>query len=224
MCGRFTQAQIAELDREIFKLLSVPALPPRYNIAPTQDAAAVRESAKTSRRALGPLRWGLIPYWAKDPAIGNRMINARAETVDRKPAFEAAFKHRRCLIPSDGFYEWQKTGRSKQPFYIGMHGGGMFAFAGLWERWSDEGHDPIETFTIITTKPNEVVEPIHDRMPVILPQSRYDEWLDPGNQNTKALKELLLPFPAEGMSAFPVTTYVNSPRNEGPECVRPLES
>jgi putative SOS response-associated peptidase YedK len=222
VCGRFTQAQIAELDREIFKLLSVPPLPPRYNIAPTQDAAAIRESAKTGRRVLGPLRWGLIPHWAKDPGIGNRMINARAETVGEKPAFETAFRHRRCLIPSDGFYEWKKTGGRKQPFYVGMQDRSMFSFAGLWERWSDEGHDPIETFTIITTKPNDIVQSIHDRMPVILPESRYDQWLDPQNQNTEALKGFLVPFPAEGMSAYPVSAYVNSPRNEGPECVRPL--
>ncbi len=223
MCGRFTQAQIAELDREIFKLLTVPALPARYNIAPTQEAAAVRESARSGRRVLAPLRWGLIPHWAKDPTIGNRMINARAESVAKKPAFEGAFKHRRCLIPSDGFYEWKKTGGRKQPHYIGRQDGGLFAFAGLWERWSDEGHDPIETFTIITTTPNEIVEPIHNRMPVILPAKHYDEWLDPANQHVDALRALLAPFPAEEMSAYPVSTYVNSPRNEGPECVKPLE-
>jgi putative SOS response-associated peptidase YedK len=223
VCGRFSQAQIAELDREIFRLLSLPPLPVRYNVAPTQDAAAVRESAKTGRRILGGLRWGLIPSWAKDPAIGSRMINARAETVATKPSFEAAFRHRRCLIPADGFYEWKKAGSRKQPYYIGRGDGEVFAFAGLWERWSDEGHEPIETFAIITTRPNEILEPIHDRMPVILPVEHYDEWLDPDNRNTETLRALLEPFPAAEMSARPVTTYVNSPHNEGPECVHPLD-
>ncbi|MGD8725986.1 MAG: SOS response-associated peptidase, partial [Gemmatimonadales bacterium] len=167
--------------------------------------------------------WGLIPSWAKDPTIGNRMINARAETVATKPAFEGAFKHRRCLIPADGFYEWQKTGSRKQPYYIGRRDGSVFAFAGLWERWADEGHDPIETFTIITTTPNDLLAPIHDRMPVILPTDRYDEWLDPANTETEALQSLLGPAPAADLTATPVSTYVNSPHNEGPECVRPLE-
>lgn len=223
MCGRFTQAQIAELDREVFKLLSVPPLPARYNIAPSQDAAAVRESAKTGKRSVDLLRWGLIPYWAKDPSIGNRLINARGETLADKPAFKAAFAHRRCLIPADGFYEWQKAGRGKQPHYIRRADGGMFAFAGLWERWSDEASRPIQTFTIITTQPNTLLEPIHNRMPVILPEARYDQWLDPGNHDIDALQALLEPFPASAMDAYPVSTYVNSPHNEGPECVRPVE-
>lgn len=223
MCGRFTQAQIAELDREVFKLLSVPPLPPRYNIAPSQDAAAVRESAKTGKRLLGPLRWGLIPYWAKDPSIGNRMINARAESLAEKPAFKAAFQHRRCLIPADGFYEWQRTGSRKRPHLIRRANGGIFAFAGLWERWSDAAHEPIETFTIITTRPNTLLEPIHDRMPVILPEASYDAWLDPGNQDVDTLRTLLQPYPASEMEAYPVSTYVNSPHNEGPECVRKID-
>jgi len=224
MCGRFTQAQIAELDREVFKLLSVPPLPARYNIAPSQDAAAVREGAKTGNRSIEPLRWGLVPYWAKDPTIGNRLINARGETLTEKPAFKAPFRHRRCLIPADGFYEWQKTGSRKQPHFIRRADGGIFALAGLWERWSDTVHEPIQTFTIITTQPNALLEPIHNRMPVILPEARYDEWLDPDNHDLASLQALLQPYPASEMDAYPVSTYVNTPHNEGPECVRPLEA
>ena len=223
MCGRFTQAQIAELDREVFKLLSLPPVPTRYNIAPSQNAAAVRENPKTGNRNIGPLRWGLIPYWAKDPSIGNRLINARGETLTEKPAFKAAFQHRRCLIPADGFYEWQKIGKRKQPHYIRKADGGVFAFAGLWERWSDQSHEPIETFTIITTQPNTLLAPIHNRMPVILPEARYDEWLDPANHDLDSLQVLLEPYPASEMDAYPVSTFVNSPHNEGPECVRPVE-
>jgi putative SOS response-associated peptidase YedK len=223
MCGRFSQAQIAELDREVFKLLQVPQLEPRYNLAPTQDAAVVRESATTGQRHLGPLRWGLIPYWAKDPTIGNRMINARSETLSTKPAFESAFKYRRCVVPSDGFYEWQKTGGRKQPYYLQLEHGRMFGFAALWERWQDEGHRPIETFTIITTTPNALVEPIHNRMPVILRPARYDEWLDPHNDNVSALADLLAPYPADEMVAHPVSTFVNSPHNEGPECIEAVD-
>jgi putative SOS response-associated peptidase YedK len=223
MCGRFSQAQIAELDREVFKLLQVPQLEPRYNLAPTQDAAVIRESVKTGQRVLGSLRWGLIPYWAKDPAIGNRLINARSETLLEKPAFESAFRYRRCLVPADGFYEWQKIGGTKQPYYLRMEDGHVFAFAALWERWQDEGHRPIETFTLITTEPNTLVEPIHNRMPVILARGRYDEWLDPCNNDMAGLSDLLTPYPAAGMTAYPVSTFVNSPRNEGPACVEPLE-
>ena len=223
MCGRFSQVQIAELDREVFKLLSVPPLEPRYNLAPTQDAAVIRESAKSGQRVLRLLRWGLIPYWAKDPTIGNRMINARSETLLEKPAFESAFRHRRCLVPADGFYEWQKTGGKKQPYYLRMEDGHIFAFAALWERWQDEGHRPIETFTVITTEPNTLVEPIHNRMPVILARDRYDEWLNPHNNDTAELSDLLTPYPAVAMTAYPVSTFVNSPQNEGAECVSPIE-
>jgi putative SOS response-associated peptidase YedK len=223
MCGRFTQAQIADLDREVFKLLNVPALPPRYNLAPTQDAATVRQRPSGERR-LHLLRWGLIPSWAKNPTIGNRLINARAETLSEKPAFEAAYRYRRCLIPTDGFYEWMKTDHGKQPYYLRLHDGGVFAFAGLWERWSDEGHRPIETFTIITTEPNELLQPIHNRMPVILLQQHYDAWLDPANQDVEHLRDLLRPYPASEMAAHPVSTFVNSPHNDGPECVRPVEA
>lgn len=223
MCGRFSQAQIAALDREIFKLLSAPAFEPRYNLAPTDDAAVVRAS-RSRGRELVPLRWGLIPSWAKDPAIGNRMINARAETLAEKPAFRDAYRMRRCLVPADGFYEWQKVPSGKQPYYVRVDGGRIFAFAGLWERWRDRATgDERETFTIITTEPNELLAPIHNRMPVIVGPDDYDRWLDPENEGASDLADILAPFPPERMSAYPVSRYVSKPGNEGPECVEPIE-
>ena len=221
MCGRFTQAQIAELDREIFRLLEMPALPPRYNVAPSQDAAVVRET--DGSRTMDLLRWGLIPFWAKDPAIGNRMINARAESVAEKPGFKNAFQRRRCLIPVDGFYEWKNEGKGKQPYYIRGANRAVLALAGLWERWQDDAHDPIETFTIITTSPNATVKPIHNRMPVILHPGDYDRWLDPKQRDLTGLREMLTPSPAGEIEAYPISRYVNSPANEGPEGIRPIE-
>lgn len=221
MCGRFTQAQIAELDREIFRLLEMPALPPRYNVAPSQDAAVVREV--DGSRSIDLLRWGLIPFWSKDPTIGNRMINARAESVAEKPGFKNAFQGRRCVIPVDGFYEWKKEGTGKQPYYIRSAKRTVLGLAGLWERWQDDAHDPIETFTIITTSPNATIKPIHNRMPVILHPGDYDRWLDPEHRDLTGLREMLAPSPAGEIEAYPVSRYVNSPANEGPECVRPIE-
>lgn len=219
MCGRFTQAEIAELDREIFKLLEVPDLAPRYNIAPTEDAAVIREHAEGGR-SLSPLRWGLIPSWTDDPSMGNRLINARAESVRLKPAFRDAFHARRCLIPVDGFYEWTKTPQGRQPYYIRVRGGEVYALAGLWEHYESDTTGPVESFTIITTDANELVNAIHDRMPVILPAEAYDAWLDPANQGAKGLEDLLRPFPSDAMDIYPVSRYVNKPQNKGPECVR----
>jgi putative SOS response-associated peptidase YedK len=223
MCGRFSQAQIAELDREVFKLLSIPALPPRYNVAPTQEVAVVRQGSEAAERSLDLLRWGLIPHWAKDPAIGNRMINARAESVADKPAFRDSFRERRCLVPSDGFYEWAKAKHGKQPYYVRVLGGKLFAFAGLWDRWRDPTGETRETFTIITTEPNELLRQVHNRMPVILAPEEYDSWLAPEATTAADLSKLLRPYPTEQMSYYPVSRYVNSPDNEGPECVRPTE-
>jgi putative SOS response-associated peptidase YedK len=223
MCGRFSQAQIAELDREVFKLLSSPALPPRYNVAPTQDVAVVRQPSAATERSLDLLRWGLIPHWAKDPTIGNRMINARAESVADKPAFRDSFRERRCLVPADGFYEWAKTKHGKQPYYVRVLGGRLFAFAGLWDRWRGPAGETRETFTIITTEPNELLRPVHNRMPVILAPEDYDAWLAPEPTDAAALTELLRPYPTEQMSYYPVSRYVNSPDNEGPECIQPAE-
>jgi putative SOS response-associated peptidase YedK len=221
MCGRFTQAEIAELDREVFKLLEMPQLEPRYNVAPTQEAAVIRQRPN-GERVIQRLRWGLIPSWAKDPAIGNRMINARAETLARKPAFERPFRRQRCLVPADGFYEWKRTDRAKLPYYLRREDGSPLAFAGLWDRWHDTAGEPIDSFTIITTTPNDLVAPIHDRMPAILLPDRYDMWLDSDNRDVDELSTVLGPFPAEEMTAYPVSTYVNNPKNEGAECVTPV--
>lgn len=222
MCGRFTQAQIRELDREVFKLLNVPELEPRYNVAPTQDVAVIREGDGEGRR-ISLLRWGLIPSWANDPGIGNRLINARAESLTAKPSFRDAFERRRCLVPADGFYEWQKTARGKRPMYVRPAGGGVFALAGLWERWAGPGTGPVETFTIVTTEPNERLAPIHDRMPAILSAGQYDRWLDPANHDTRELERLLGPYPSDRMEVYPVGSYVNDPKNDGPTCIEPVE-
>jgi putative SOS response-associated peptidase YedK len=220
MCGRFTQAQIAELDREVFRLLELPVLEPRYNIAPTQDVAVIRQRP-SGERVMHFLRWGLIPSWASDPAIGNRMINARAETVHSKRAFEKPFRRQRCLIPADGFYEWKKTAEGKQPFYIHRRDGKPFAFAGLWDRWRDSSHGDVDSFTIITTTPNALLAPIHDRMPAILPSHSFDAWLDGTNRDPERLGALLGPYPEEELATYSVSRYVNKPSNEGPECVSP---
>ncbi len=224
MCGRFTLRATPEQLIQLFDLAEAPPAAPRYNIAPTQPVLVVRVDAHSGNgsREATFLNWGLIPSWAKDPSIGSRMINARAETVAEKPSFRAAFKYRRCLIPSDGFYEWQKVKGGKQPYLIGMEDGALFAFAGLWEHWEREG-SVIESCTILTTDANELVEPIHNRMPLILDPADYDEWLSPTLQGGDELRHLLRPFPAQQMKAFPVSTGVNNPRNEDPACVAPIE-
>jgi putative SOS response-associated peptidase YedK len=199
----------------------VPKLTPRYNIAPTQDVAAVRAGVEGGR-VLVELRWGLIPSWAKDRSIGSRMINARAETVADKPAFRAALRSRRCLVLADGFYEWQRLGARKQPYFIGLRNGGPFAFAGLWERWAPNGSEPIESCTILTTSANEVIAPIHDRMPVILDAQDHALWLDSGVEGASELLPVLRPQPAEAVRAFPVGLLVNNPANDVPACREPL--
>ena len=195
----------------------VPEQLPRYNIAPTQLVAVVR--LDDGQRVIKPLRWGLIPSWAKDARIGNSLINARSETVAEKPAFRAAFKKQRCLIPTTGFYEWVATGgKKKQPLHIGMIDGRPFALAGLWERWSDAEGAVVESCTILTTTANDLMRPFHDRMPVILAPADYGTWLDPQTP-IEALQALLRPYPAEGMVAVPVGSYVSNPRHEGPQCL-----
>ena len=218
MCGRYTLRAKPSALAEAFDLPEVPELSARYNIAPTQDVPVVRPSPDQGRRALGLLHWGLIPSWADDPATGNRMINARAETVAEKPAFRHAFKSKRCLVLADGFFEWRREGKHKRPYFIRMRDDRPFAFAGLWERW-DKGGGPIESCTLLTGEPNEVVAPVHDRMPVILPKSAYNLWLDPEVNDVKQLRPLLVPYPADEMEAYPVSTLVNSPANDEPRCV-----
>jgi putative SOS response-associated peptidase YedK len=221
MCGRFTlQTQIDDLAKH-FGLGKVPDLLPRYNIAPTQPVATVL--VLTGDRQFKLMRWGLVPFWAKDLSIGSRMINARAETVAQKPAFRKALQDRRCIIMADGFYEWQTKGRAKQPFYIVGRDRKPFGFAGLWDRWEPtEGGDPIESCTIITTTANEVVSPFHDRMPAILDPEDYDLWLTPAVHEPERLLPLLRSYPAEKMEAYAVSNVVNSPAHESAECVKPV--
>lgn len=221
MCGRFTLRATPEQLAELFDLPETPPAVPRYNIAPTQPVFAVRTNPHIGVREATFFTWGLVPSWADDPSIGSRMINARAETVAEKPSFRAAYKYRRCLIPADGFYEWQKTQEGKQPHLIGMADGAPFAFAGLWEHWERNGSE-IESCTILTTDANALVSPIHNRMPVILDPADFDEWLSPKIQGGDKLRHLLRPFPEERMKAYPVSTLVNNPRNEDPSCVTPL--
>ena len=223
MCGRFTQTASPEVIAEQFQLKEPPIFKTRYNIAPSQSIAAVRITPETQTRAYVMLRWGLIPSWAKDPKIGAQCINAKAETVAEKPAFRAAFKKRRCLVLADGFYEWQMQGTRKQPMWISLKTKTPFAFAGLWEHWEPPEGEPLETCTIITTEANTFMQPIHARMPVILPPSSYDHWLDPGFSDVSVLNTFLRPCPSEDLIAYPVSTLVNSPRNDMRQCLEPLE-
>lgn len=213
MCGRFTLFSSEESLARAFGIGGVPELPRRYNIAPTQPVAVVRVAPERRERELALLRWGLVPSWAKDPDIGSRLINARAETAAERPAFREAFRRRRCLIPADGFYEWRgRRGGRKQPFFVRLRDGSLFGLAGLWERWRGEDGGVVESCTVLTTDANAVVAPIHDRMPVIVPPPSYDLWLDPAVREPGLLKPLLRPYPAEEMVAYPIDERVNNPR------------
>jgi putative SOS response-associated peptidase YedK len=224
MCGRFTLFEADKILSREFGVSGFPPLSPRYNIAPSQPVAAVRAAPAGAGRELALLRWGLIPSWSKDPAIGNRLINARAETAREKPSFRNAFRRHRCLIPASGFYEWQRQERGKQPYFVRMRDGRPFAFAGLWDRWESADEGAIETCTILTTAPNAVLAPIHDRMPVILPPAEYARWLDPSLRDTDSLAPLLVPFPPDDMLAFPVSPRVNPPTIDDEKCIAPLPS
>lgn len=191
---------------------------PRYNIAPTQPVAAIRQVGRG--RALSMMRWGLIPSWASDISIGNRLINGRSETVLEKPAFRESFRTRRCLIPADGFYEWKKAGKEKQPFHFGMKDDSLFAFAGVWDRWRSPGGQMLESCSILTTAPNELLDDVHDRMPVILPRRHHETWLTAPAAEAERLAELLVPFDASYMKRYAVSSLVNKPQNETPECAR----
>ena len=248
MCGRYSLATPADTLARHFRLSHVPPVSPRYNIAPSQPIAIVRigkwgqtrlkpnsPPTNTSTDRLiesdpifwewAPVRWGLIPSWANFPAIGNKMINARAETVAEKPAFREAFARSRCLVPADGYYEWQREGRMgqrKQPFYIRLRDGRPFAFAGLWERWVEPDGTPVESCAILTTEPNEALKDIHDRMPVILAEADYDQWLDPAVRQAQLLQPLLRPYPPEDMTACAVSPRVNDPGHDDAGCIEPL--
>jgi putative SOS response-associated peptidase YedK len=220
MCGRFTLTASPDELTGFFGLAEVPCIEPHYNIAPTQQVFAVRADPAGGRQG-AMLRWGLIPPWADDPAIANRMINARSETVVDKPAFRHAFRKRRCLIAASGFYEWQKTDGKKQPYYIHTRDGQPIAFAGLWERW-EKGGEPVESCTILTTEANDLMRPLHDRMPVILDVKDCDRWLDPTSQEPKKLAPLLVPYHGDDLTAYPISAWVNSPRIQGPQCTQPI--
>ncbi len=213
MCGRFTlKTRAADLVKFFGLSGSLSDLSPRWNVAPTQQVLAIRWGL--SGRQPSWLRWGLIPAWAKDMKIGSSLINARADTVSKKPSFRSAFKKRRCLVVADGYYEWQVQGKAKIPFMVTMLDGSPFAFAGLWEQWNGPSSGPIETCSTITTDPNELMATVHDRMPVILQPADYDRWLDPANQDINELESLLVPYPSEEMNVEEVSTVINYARNE----------
>ena len=216
MCGRYTLARQLKLFGDDIK---IPNFSERYNIAPSQEVAVIPNTS-ISDRQVEFYRWGLIPSWSKDPKIGNKMINARSETLSEKPSFRNAYKRRRCLILADGYYEWQPVAGSttKQPVYIRFKSQDTFAFAGLWEEWHD-----IRSCSIITCDPNPFLKRIHHRMPVILPKSDYEQWLAPGEQSAQALQPLLKPYTDQEMEAYAVSTFVNRPVNDSPECVAPLK-
>ena len=230
MCGRFALAASPEQLARQFELpLAVPGpLKARYNIAPTQPVAVIRISPRADRsRELGITQWGLVPGWAKDVSIGQRMINARAETISEKPSFRTALKRRRCLIPASGFFEWRKTSTNqKQPFFIcpsEAENNRLFAFAGLWEVWFSEDGSEVQTCTIITTRANRIMQALHDRMPVILKPDQYEGWLNPDEDRAAELQKFLQPCASERMRYYPVDrARVNSPRNDSPECIAEL--
>lgn len=219
MCARYSLTLGDQTLAEVFDLADVPHVDPRWNVAPTQTVPVVVEGPRGVRR-IEPMRWGLVPSWADDPSIGNRMINARAETAASKPSFRAAMRARRCLVPADGYYEWKAAGGAKQPTLVRRADRSVFAFAGLWETWTG-GEAPLETFTVLTTEPNEVMRAVHDRMPVILARADFARWLDPETRDAAAVADLLRACPADGWEAVPVSRWVNDPRHEGPACVAP---
>jgi len=222
MCGRFTLRTAPEILAEAYGLPETPDLFLRFNIAPGQAVAVVRQKPQVEGRELAFLRWGLIPAWADDPSIGDRLANARSETAATKPSFRRAFRSRRCLVVADGFYEWQRTNGRKQPYFVGLKNDRPFGLAGLWERW-EKGGEPVDSCTILTTDANDLMQPIHERMPVIIPPEQYDLWLDPRCQDTEKLAMLLRPYPTKDMLAYRVSTLVNNPKNDVAKCVEAIQ-
>jgi putative SOS response-associated peptidase YedK len=225
MCGRYVLKTLPNMIEEAMgPLLPFPDLPttPRYNIAPTHEVPIIRLN-RERRRELASARWGLIPFWTRDPATANAPINARCETAADRPTFRAALRQRRCLIPADGFYEWRREGKAKQPYYIHRRDDALLAFAGLWERWRDDAGHAIDSCTILTTAPNALMQPIHDRMPVLVDPADYAAWLDPHTPLDRAAA-VLRPYPAEKLGAHPVSPQVNDPKHDGPGLIEPAPS
>lgn len=217
MCGRFALRTPPKGLAKAFGVEEVPEFEARYNIAPTQSVLSVHQTP--DGREMKYLKWGPVPSWAKDPSAGARLINARSETVTEKPSFREAFRRRRCLIPSDGFYEWARTAGRKQPYFFQLRDGQPFGFAGLWDRWQGGDGEVVESCAILTTEANDVLRPVHDRMPVILRPEDYELWFDEDVRKTDLLKNLLRPYPAREMTGYPVSTLVNSARKQGAELI-----
>jgi putative SOS response-associated peptidase YedK len=216
MCGRYTLTIDIKTVAEQFGVPATLDTPPRYNIAPTQEVVSIMRNGSSH---LTWLRWGLIPSWSKDESIGSRMINARAETLAEKPSFKGLLRSKRCLIVADGFYEWKQENGFKTPMYITLKSGKPFAFAGLWDLWKSPDGEHVRSCTIITTQPNELVVPIHNRMPAILLPGTYEDWLDPDIRDEQLLSQWLAPYPAEEMTARPVSRLVNDPKRDSPELI-----
>ncbi len=220
MCGRFTLTTSGEMIAEQFNLPDPPDIPPRYNIAPTQEIATIWNPSEQQTRQFQWMKWGLIPFWSKDVTMGSKLINARVETVTEKPAFRKAFRHQRCLILADGFYEWKTEGKTKQPYYFSLNERSPFAFAGLWDSWkSPDGNDKISC-TILTTEANESVHPVHHRMPVILAAEVYSDWLNPSLNQPEEILSLLQITPQ--LTVNPVSLKVNRPTYDQPDCIETL--
>lgn len=222
MCGRFTFAISPELLAEIFEVTALADIPTRYNIAPSQQVPIIREAA-TGGRYLSSVRWGLVPHWAKDPSIGNRMINARCETIHEKPAFRQAVRSRRCIVPASGFFEWAATAAGRTPHYVTMRDGTPLAFAGIWDSWKTPEGEVLETCAILTTAANSLMAPLHDRMPVILHRTEFVLWLDRATNNPEKLQRLYHPYPAELLQECEVSKLVNNPAHETPETIVPVQ-
>ena len=223
MCGRFTLATSAQEVAEHFGLTEVPALSPRYNIAPAQSIAVVRRPESDEAPLLELRRWGLIPSWAKDPGIGSRMINARLETAAEKPAFRAAFRRRRCLVPADGFYEWKPHPKRRRPHHVRLATGELFGLAGLFESWKSPEGESVGSCTLLTTAASPAMSPLHDRMPILVDPEHYRKWLDPDLQEPDAILSLTRSSISEGLVFHPVSFRVNNPRNDDSACIEPTE-
>ena len=219
MCGRFSLSTPPTEIADHFGLDEEPVLEARFNVAPGQSVATVSDSGEDNRRVLSLRRWGLVPSWAKDSKIGNRLINARAETVAEKPSFRSALRHRRCLVPADGFYEWAGSKSPKQPYFIGLEGRSLFAFAGLWERWTDPEGEPLESCTLLTTAAAEHLRAVHHRMPVIVEPADYGHWLDPAVKDPDLVSPVIDRNLGNALDFYPVSQYVNDVHHDDPRCL-----